>query len=496
MNEYILAYDLGTSGVKAAIVDFEGRLLCYREEEYPLSAPVVGYGEQSTDDYWNAICKATRAAIAGAGIGGDEVVGVSCGTQGIGFIPVDAEGNALYNNITWIDSRSLEQAEQMNAKAGFEVANASDELPKMMWFKQNCPDLFARTKYYMGCTGYVMLRLTGRMVEDYTDGQDLYSTSEKWEATYRKSYEYADIDPALVPPLLPTGSYVGQVTEEAAAQLGITTKAAAYMGAVDVTVATVGAACGKRGDVHAYLGTSGWVSAIGGKEYVDEPCTGIFQYPSLDKDAMMYGGCVQAACLAFDWAIDTFYGHERETLGGGVYDFINQELAEEPAGSNGILATPWVIGERCPIMDEKTKTVFIGASTLTTRRDMVNAVMESISYSLRMILDYYHTDTGLWPEKIGVVGGGAQSNHWMQMMADIFATPVYRPENCRHTGAIGAAAIVAVGMGRVPVDELEKFVRIEKTFYPDPANATVYKERFLTWKKIYPALAGIFAEMA
>ncbi len=139
MKEYILAYDFGTSGVKAALVDFEGTLLGYEEVGYPLISEAVGYAEQDPVQYWDAVCKATRTVIEKVGVAGEDVVGMSFGTQGMGIIPVDEEGNVLYNNITWVDSRAREQADRMNAKAGENIIDASDVLPKVMWLKQYRP---------------------------------------------------------------------------------------------------------------------------------------------------------------------------------------------------------------------------------------------------------------------------------------------------------------------------------------------------------------------
>jgi xylulokinase len=159
------------------------------------------------------------------------------------------------------------------------------------------------------------------------------------------------------------------------------------------------------------------------------------------------------------------------------------------------MASPWLMGERCPIMDEKAKGVFIGITNRSDRKELVNAMMECICYSLRMQVDYYTHDTGKVPAKVGAIGGGALSDHWMQMMADVLNLPVYRPRNCRHSGAIGTAAIVCVGMGLFKPDEIDRFVQIEDTFEPNPETAAIYGRLYETWKKIYPALKDIFTEL-
>lgn len=495
MKQYILAYDFGTSGVKAALVGFDGTLYGYEECGYPLISVRQGYAEQDPKDYWNAVCKATRAVIEKLNVPHNSIFGMAFGTQGMGIIPVDENGEVLYNNITWIDSRAREQADEINARLGEHTVDASDTLSKLLWYKQNEPELYAKTKYILDCTGFLTMKATGKCVADFTGSAPYYPIAAI-DSILMKRYEAAGLDLEKFPPLIPCAGYVGDLTPKAAQELGVTEDVKVYMGVVDVTVAATGAACCKEGDVHVYLGTSGWISAITGSGYLTDVSTGIYQLPSLDVNAMIYGGCVQAACLAFNWAIDSFYHKEKQELGGEIFSLIEQEVSQVPPGSNGVLASPWLMGERCPIMDEKARGVYIGVSNLTQRRDMVNAMMESIAFSLRMQMDYYYRDTGgKWPEKIGAIGGGAQSDHWMQMMADIMNTTFYRPKNCRHSGAIGAAAIVAVGSGMYKVDEVDKFIQTERTFEPIPENVERYNRYYGLWKEIYPALKDLFAKL-
>ncbi len=494
MKKYILAYDFGTSGVKAAMVGFDGTLYGYETAAYPLISEQQGYAEQNPTDYWSAICSSTNAVIQKLNVPKDSVLGMSFGTQGMGIIPVDEAGEVLHNNITWIDSRARKQADEINEKLGDHVVDASDTLSKLLWYKQNEPELYAKTKYILDCTGFLVLKATGKCVADYT-GSAPYSPIPAIDDYLKNLYVTAGLDLEKFPPLIPCTGYVGDLTKKAAEELGVTEDVRVYMGVVDVTVAAIGAACCKKGDVHVYLGTSGWISAITGSEYLTDVSTGIYQLPSVDVNALIYGGCVQSSCLALDWTIDRFYHKEKEDLGEGVYPLIEEETREVPPGSNGVFASPWLMGERCPIMDEKARGVFIGLSNLTSRGDMVNAMMESIAFSLRMQMDYYQHDTGMWPEKIGAIGGGALRDHWMQMMADIMNTPIYRPKNCRHAGALGAAAIVAVGSGMYKVDEVDQFIQQDCTFEPIPENAKRYAQIYEQWKEIYPSLKELFAKM-
>lgn len=501
--EYILAYDFGTSGVKAALVDFSGTLLGSEERGYPLITGANGFAEQNPTEYWEAVCSSTRAVIKKVGIAKEDVIGMSFSTQGLGVIPVDKDGNVLHNNISWIDTRARRQADEINEKMGTEEFSAADVLPKYLWIKQNMPELYEKTAYFLDCTGYLNLKATGVVCIDYS-GKAPYHTHPEVAAHRLDQYKTAGLDTSKCPPLIPATGFVGNLTEQAAEELGLTTKAEVYMGVVDVTCAALGAGCCKEGDAHVYLGTSGWLTVLIGYERLPETGPGIWQLLSCDPTKQIYGGCTQCAGMALNWAIDQFYHMEKvlcesEALDyfhdQDIFELVNREVASTPAGSEGLLATSWLMGEGCPISDEKAKAVFVGASQIHQRRHFLRAVMESVCYSLRMEMEYYSHDTGKTLTRVGAIGGGALSDPWMQMMADILGIPVYRPRNCRHSGAIGSAAIVCIGKGVYKMDEIDRFVQVECTFYPRDEQAAVYNKQYAVWKKLYPALKDIFAEI-
>ncbi|RGX55184.1 MULTISPECIES: xylulokinase [Anaerotruncus] len=501
--DYILAYDFGTSGVKAALVDFDGNLLGDAERGYPLLTGPNGFAEQDPADYWKAVCAATKAVVKKVGIAEKDVVGMSFSTQGLGIIPIDAQGNILHNNISWIDSRARKQADEINEKMGSQEFGATDVIPKYLWIKQNMPELYEKTAYFLDCTGYLNFMATGVICIDYS-GKAPYHSHPEVAAHRLKQYEAAGLDTAKCPPLIPCTGFVGNLTEKAARELGVTTRVEVYMGVVDVTCAALGAGCCKEGDAHVYLGTSSWLTAIIGYDRLENTGPGIWQLHCCDPTKQIYGGCIQSACMALNWAIDQFYHMEKilcETekmdyfTRQNIFALVDREVDQVPAGSEGLLATPWLMGEGCPISDEKAKATFIGASTVHTRRHFLRAVMESICYSLRMEMDDYKQDVGRSLTKVNAIGGGAQSDPWLQMMADVLGVPVTRTKNCRHSGAIGSAAIVCIGMGVYKMEEIDRFVQLERTFEPRKEQVAVYNKQYKIWKKLHPALKEIFAEL-
>lgn len=500
--DHIMAYDFGTSGVKAALVTLEGTLLGCEEQGYPLLTGENDFVEQEPEEYWRAVCTATRAVLEKTGIAKECVVGMSFGTQGLGIIPIDSQGNVLHNNISWVDSRARKQADEINEKLGEKEFGSADVIPKYLWIKQNMPELYEKTAFFLDCTGYLNLRATGKVCIDYS-GKAPYHVNEDVVAHRKKWYEVSGLDVSKCPPLIPCTGFVGNLTVQAAEELGLSTRVEVYMGVVDVTCAAIGAGCCKEGDAHVYLGTSGWLTVLIGRERLRKTGTGIWQLLSFDPSKQIYGGCTQSACMALNWAIQQFYHLEKILCEdhkmnyfhrGDIFELINQEVEMVPPGSNGLLATTWLMGEGCPIQDEKAKLSFVGASTIHDRRHFVRAVMEAVCYSLRMEVEYYTQDTGKVLQKVGAIGGGAQSDPWLQMMADILQLPVYRPCHCRHSGAIGSAAIVCVGKGIYKMDEIDRFVQVEKTFYPRKEAANLYDRMYEIWNKLYPGLRDIFAD--
>lgn len=496
---FIVAYDFGTSGVKAALVDFEGNFIAEYESGYPLLTPKPGFVEQNPKDYWKSVCNATKHVIKKAGIDKASVRGLSYGTQGMGIIPVDKDGNVLYNNITWVDTRASRQSIRINKILGEEAQNAADVVSKLLWLKENEPEVFAKTKYFLDCTGYLTYKSTGIMVMELTNSGP-YSLDPQVIEKKERLYAAAGISLDKMPPLKTCSEYVGNLTLKAAEELGLTTDTAVFMGTGDTAAAAAGCGCCKPGDAHIYIGSSAWLSVIKDSERVKNPSPGIYQLYSINKDYLLYGGCVQSAGMTLNWAIDQFYAYEKQAVkadtgGGSIFDFINRELEAIKPGSNSLIATPWLYGEHCPVLDENAKAVFFNITNLHDRRHIINAIMEGVCYSLRGQMEYYNKDTGDTIKRVGAVGGGALSNHWMQMMADVLNVPVYVTQNVLHAGAMGVAAVAGVGLGLYDFNEVEKFITIEKTFYPREEYIVTYDKLYNVFKRIYPTLKDLYTEL-
>jgi xylulokinase len=493
-NDLIAAYDFGTSGVKAALVSVDGVFVASSECGYPKITPKLGYVEQDTRDYWAAVCEATRHVIARAGIEPVLVKGMSFSTQGAGIIPLGYDGRVLHNNITWLDSRAGEQAAKINAVMNADVQTGYNVPAKLMWLRENEPDLYEKTRYFLDCTGFLVYQCTRQVYMELTNPSP-HSLNPVMAERKRNLYRAAGVDLAKLPPLKLCSEFVGNLLADAARELGLTTACKVFMGTSDIAAACAGTACVAPGDAHVYIGSSGWLSVLRETAFLDNPSPAIYQMYGINKDTLIYGGCVQSACMTLNWAIEQFYHAEKMEPGCDIFSLVSREIADIPPGSGGLIATPWLYGEACPVKDENARAVLFNLTHLHDRRHIINAVLEGICYSLRGQIEYYTRDTGRTLERLGACGGGALNDHWMQMLADITKLPVYRPANVQHAGAMGTALVAGVGLGLYGVEEMGQFIRIETTFTPRAEHADCYDKLYGVFKRLYPSLRELYAEL-
>ena len=479
----IAAYDFGTSGVKAALVSEEGELLAVREKSYPLLKPRPLYVEQNPDDFWEAVCEVTHQAVADAKIDPSEVSGLSFSVQSVTFTPVAADGTILYNAISWLDGRAEKQAEEINERCGMPIVRSQDYQSRLLWFKENEPDLYDKTAAFLDCDGFLQWKSTGvmKVAKDYPGIMKNHPAIQEYI-----DVTSADIDPDKLPPMVQACEKYGVLDKKGASELGLCEGTPVFGGMVDVPAAAAGCGCVNNGDAHLYLGSSGWLSAMIDDVY--ETSEGSYQLNSIEPGLMIYGGCTNSCCLMLNWAIDHFYAKEHEEMGGKVFDLINEEVAKVPAGSDGLIATPWLFGEQFPIADPFVRASFFNISENHTRAHFMKAVMECICYSLRGQVELYRKDTGKDLKEVGANGGGSLSDPWMQMMADVLQMPVNIPDEPRHSGAIGAAFAAAVGLGWCGFQDVKQFVKTKKTFTPDPELAELYDKRYDTFMKFYESV--------
>lgn len=486
-KKYIASYDFGTSGVKAVLVGEDGRVCAHATVGYPLLTPKSGWAEQDPDAYWSAVCRATGDALCAGAIDPDDVIGVVFGTMWKGVIPMDAQGHPLHNCIIWLDARAEKQARVLNERMGTDRFCAQDYWAKLMWLRDEHPDIYDAADCILENNSYLKFKATGKKGVDLSNSL-VTSSKEELKAEYESIMAAAGLDLSKFPPCIMPWETLGGLTERASVELGLPVGTPVFGGCGDIPAIAIGSGSSAMDAAHIYLGSSGWLGVT-----VPRRVDGLgecYQSLDMDKEIMLY--TMQSACMSFDWAIHRFYHSEWQAMGGRVYDLVNDELDTVPPGADGLLATPWLHGERPPLSD-KARGMFFNMKAEHVRRHFVAAMQESICYMLRMKLERYTQDTGRRIELLRVVGGGTASNHWMQALSNVLRVPIEVPADSRHAGAIGTAYCALIGLGRCAnFENANELIHVEKRFEPCEETAWAYDKLYECFCQLFPALRSVF----
>ena len=487
MKKYVLAYDLGTSGVKGALVTPEGEVAYTATASYPLYTADGGIAEQDPADYWQGVCSVTKAVLEKGNVAPEEVMGMALDTMWKGIIPVDDAGNVLHRSIIWLDSRSVEEARLLNEKFGEGTFTSADYWPKLFWLRRNRPDVFEKATAVFEVNSYIKWSATG--VASVDEGNSFVRSSDpKLDAFYAEMMDFMDIPRDKFPQVAPSCGLVGYVTEKASAELGLPEGVPVFGGTSDINAIAMGSGAAAIGGVHIYFGSSGWIGYTLAHEFKE-----LYFSPFDNKrDVHIMGS--QAIGLSYNWAIDRFYGEEKKALGDGIYALLDQQLADIPAGSEGVFATPWFYGERPPLFGRDARGNFLGLGAIHDRRHMTRAVMEGVCYQLRMGAEYNLKEKGRHlPEKVRAIGGGSCSGIWMQILADVLDVTIEVPAETRHAGTLGTAYCALVGLGLCnDIEDAASRVNIAKVYTPNPEAVAVYEKGYHVFEKIYKTLAPLF----
>lgn len=498
MEKYILSHDIGTSSDKAVLVDYKGHIKATVVEPYPTYYPYPAWAEQVPEDYWQAVAKTSRAIVEKAGIDPSQIKGVVFSTQAQGIIPVDKDGNVLYNNITWVDGRAEEQAQKIMKKLGGKklftmVAGTpimgKDCIPKIIWLKEKKPEIYNNTYKILDVNGYLKYKCTGKMVTELSGagGYGIDLKKKEWIGVMKLT----GVDMTKLPPLVNSTDIIGGLTEEAAKAMGLCENTPVLGGCDDVQAAAVGSGMCGDGEVHIYLGTSAWVAAT--TKTKDKFINGAAATQSAQRDMNLIAGITESAGANLQWLMEQFFAKEMEEYGDGIFGFLDQEMRKVPAGSDHLILTPWMLGERCPVASTTTRSTLFNINMEHTRAHMLRALYEGIAYNLRWILENYEKDYGFNCDNFRIIGGGALNDGWMQIVADVTGKHFAVPKDPRNSGAVGAAAVALIGLGELSGFEAVKdFVETDRHYEPDPQNKAIYDKLFLDYKNVYNSLKAAY----
>ena len=503
---YLLGIDIGTSGTKTVLFEEGGRAVSSSTAEYPMYQPKNGWAEQDPADWWDACAKTVRAVLQESGAAPTDVAGVGLSGQMHGLVMLDEAGDVLRRSILWCDGRTGAQCREINERVGagrlIEItanpALAGFTAPKILWVRENEPELYRRCRHILLPKDYIRYRLTGLLATEVSDasGMNLMDIpSRSWSA---EVLEKLEIDPALLPELHESCEVAGTVTADAAAQTGLAAGTPVVCGAGDNAAAAVGTGVVEGGKAFTTIGTSGVVYAHADRLAID-PQGRVHTFCSAVPGKWTVMGCTLAAGLSLKWLRDNFFPAEKETAAGmGVdpYTLMDRQAEKVPTGANRLLFLPYLMGERSPLLDPDARGVFFGLSAIHTKYDLLRAVMEGVVYSLRDCLDILR-GMGVVSSEMLACGGGGSSPLWRQMLADVYGCPV-KTVVSKEGPALGAAILAGVGAGVYPsVEEAcRAVIRTNPEQQPDPEASLKYEPYYRLYARLYPALKESFAALA
>jgi xylulokinase len=474
-KRYLLAHDLGTSGNKATLFDVDGKLIDSRTSAYQTRYFNANWAEQQPGDWWQAVCRSSRELLAGRDP--REIGAVALSGQMMGCLCVDGQGRPLRPSIIYADQRAAEQTDRILQRvepAEFyritgHRASPSYSIEKLAWLKDHEPEVYRATHKMLNAKDYVNFLLTGVLATDYSDasGTNAFDLN-----TYRWSERVIDaagVDGAMLPELKPSTDVLGAVTREAAEATGLREGTPVAVGGGDGVCAGVGVGCVKPGIAYNYLGSSSWIALAVEKPVYDESMrtmTWAHAVPGLFQPS----GTMQTAGAALAWVkneVCTLEARLAEEQGISPYELINRQIEESPPGARGLLFLPYLLGERSPRWNPDAKGAFIGLTLTHKRADLLRAVLEGITYNLEIILGILRQSTTI--DGMTVVGGGAQSSVWRQMMADVYNLEIRKPNYLEEATSMGAAVLGGIASGLFPdFDVIDRFLKVECAHRPNP----------------------------
>jgi xylulokinase len=496
---HLLGLDVGTTGCKAVLFDEDGTLVARASREYPVDLPRPHWAEQDIEHVWTLVQEAAREAIAMAGV--SEVAAVGLSVHGEAVTPVDRSGRPLRPTILGMDTRTGPQNEWLRARFGGErlfqrtgmPIHTVNTLPKLLWIKDNEPDIWKGADRFLLVEDFLILRMTGQAVTSRclaSRTQMLGLEQGTWD---EEILDALGLDAGRLADVRPSGTLVGELSAELTAAFGLARPPGVVTGGHDQ-------ACGALG---AGLTTAGLASVSTGTAEVVEVAlpSPVVSQPLYEGDISVYSHVVpglflamtlnHSGGLALRWFRDGFcepQAADSARTGADAYDLVLLGASPDPTG---LLLLPHFAGSGTPTFDAASKAAILGLTFATTRTDIAKAILEGLTYELRMNLDLLKAG-GVRIDVIRAIGGGARSKLWLQLKADITGIPVVTPL-VTEAAALGAALLAGVGVGLFSsaAEAAERFLRLTDTYVPDPARQAAYSRQFELYRQVYPAVAPI-----
>lgn len=503
MEHYLIAHDLGTSGDKATLFSTSGELIKSVTAVYGTHFFNDTWAEQDPEDWWKAFCETNRILLEG--VDPSKVRAVAFSGQMLGCVTVDRQGRVLRPAIIWADLRSQEQERFMKEHldpwefyqtTGHRI-NASYSVEKLMWVRDNEPEIYRNTYKMLQAKDYIVYRLTGRFVTDYSDASSTNCLDLRALAWSDAILDVIGIDRDKLPEVHESAYVAGEITAELSAVCGLPAGTAVVIGGGDGVCAAVGSGSVSAGQTFTYLGSSSWV-ALTSDQPIFDPQMRTYNWAHMVPGKYSPNGTMQAAGNSYQFLRRTLCKDlERLAQEKGVspYQLMNDEMAASPLGANGLLYLPYILGERSPRWNSEARGAFIGLKMEHTRGDMIRAGVEGILMNLAIILDVFRTDLEI--TDIHVIGGLSKGDPIRHALADIFGVRAHQLNWLDEATSMGAAVAAGVGTGELEdYSAIDRFVKVANVVEPDWHNHERYKAYREVFDVSYNALLETYSKLA
>ncbi len=529
MGTFVLAYDIGTTGVKTCLFEIADviRMEASAQQGYGLYVLKNGGVEQDQEEWWEAMCATTHEVFRKTEVRPEQVAGVSFCSQMQGLVLVDREGVPVHRPMSYMDQRAGEEIKKGIAY-GFQIAGANifklipslvitgavsgsvkDPMWKYKWLEAHEPENLARAYRWLDVKEYLISRCTGEfvMTEDSAYSTFMYDTRRGHRGWSRRLCDLFDIRADLLPRVIRSTDMAGRLTPRAAEELGLAGGTPVFGGGGDATLIGVGSGCVTTGATHIYCGTSGWVSTITDRQVVDATNM-IAAIVGAQEGKYNYFAEMETAGKCLEWVKDHLALDEigiylekhdvcenQESLYTSLYDYLTRTVGQVPPGAGGVIFTPWLHGNRCPFEDPHAAGIFFNIRLETGKTEMIRAVVEGVCYHLRWMLECQDKKVRT-SETIRFSGGGALSDVTAQMLADITGRTIEVVAQPQNVGSVGAAAVTAVGLGVMRrIEDAASFIPAEKTFTPQSQTRAAYQRNYEVFRKLHGANAKLLREL-
>lgn len=519
-KKYILAIDLGTSGPKTALVSTHGEVVDFEFEETQLLLFPNGGAEQRPDEWWDAIIKTSKRVLEKRLVPVGNIIAVCCTAQWSGTVAVDSGGNPLMNAVIWMDSRGSRYIKDitgglikvagygihkiprwLSLTGGAPTHSGKGPIAHILYIKNELPEIYRKAYKFLEPKDYINLRFTGKFAASYdsialhwlTDNRDI--SNIKYDG---RLISMSTMDREKFPDLKQAVDILGPIKKEVADELGLSRNIKVVMGTPDVPCAILGSGAVGDFEGHIYIGTSSWITC-----HVPFKKTDLFHniasLPSAIPGRYFIANEQETAGACLTFLRDNILYHKDQLLTEAelpdVYKIFDKIVEKTPAGSDKVIFTPWLYGERTPIENDSVRAGFFNQSLKTTREHLIRAVFEGVAFNSKWLLRYVEKFIKQRLDPINMIGGGANSNVWCQIHADVFNRTIRQVKNPIHVNVRGAAFLASIALGYIAVNDIPKYIQIANTYRPNVENRKIYDELFKEFINIYKSNKRIYERL-